>query len=284
MINILTDTCRSIIVGNSRKDNGCTFYQKSSYLGDIDLKEICRKFINGYADAILLNDDLLNLQYKSLLELVLSDDLFTLKEKHVYNGCLRWARDQFIKKGKDENDGQQCREMLGNVLYQIILASTDSTKSASTLENCNILTTKELGLLFHSRLTGKQHPDITFNCALRKPDTVIRVNRKHGGYLCSLNSARMTLEDSLIVTVNKDVILRAVLLLGSDAYLPSGTLLIPASNKHLQCVNIEQNEENIDKNEIPITKWLEANRTMVPEQGGHWRAITLTDDLNVNRL
>lgn len=91
----------------------------------------CKEDICIYAKQILRSSSFLKCDYV-LLEYILRCDSLACNEKHVFNGCIAWAKSS-CKRNKEPTNAANLRSKLKNSIYQIRFGSMTSEEFASCI-------------------------------------------------------------------------------------------------------------------------------------------------------
>lgn len=118
----LLNECFTTCVESSKEmltsENMCSGYELAILFEDDDLKKFCEEKISEHAEEVFRSSTFLTCG-SNLLRRILQLNSLDCDETVVFDGCMKWAKASCIRKGLDEDNMQNIRSQLGDLLYEI---------------------------------------------------------------------------------------------------------------------------------------------------------------------
>ncbi|KAL3089424.1 hypothetical protein niasHT_027794 [Heterodera trifolii] len=171
-IDALADPCLQFPISTLR--NVFLAYALATLLQLEDFAHKCLAYIDKNADSLIRSDDFLQVDQKTLCEILERDQLQICGEISIWKAALRWADCQCLQNGH-ECSAENRRAALGPALFQIRFPLFQPTKFSEIIVPSGILTMEEeLGIYqfychpnfqwlhplkfpFHGRVSDRHH-------------------------------------------------------------------------------------------------------------------------------
>ena len=112
----LTEKCSAFLKDNLDTGNVCVILDQAMSFNEVELVEKCMAIVRNNTEDILKSVDFATAS-PSVLERILQCDELSSSEIELFKAYHSWAKNKCQQKG--EASGDDCREVLGNLLYKI---------------------------------------------------------------------------------------------------------------------------------------------------------------------
>lgn len=116
-INVCTAFCESTLT----LDNMCFSYELALLFEQKELEQRCESMIIENPEGVLQSNSFLNCEL-NLVRHILKLNLLGCAESVLFEACMAWAKVACIRKDLDEDDVQNLRSQLGNLVHEINFA------------------------------------------------------------------------------------------------------------------------------------------------------------------
>ncbi|XP_062567884.1 BTB/POZ domain-containing protein 2-like [Saccostrea cucullata] len=214
----LKEACNSYLKNHINEESVCAIMENAKLFNLNDLLTRCIDFIvqsEATAKTFLKSHGFLSLSRECLMSLLKLDTL-PVNEEFLYKSLRLWSHKNCEKDGKDVNNSENIRSMMGDLLYQIGFPLMSLETFWKEVAWDNILTTQEKDQI-SKFIVGIHAGDVMpFLTNPRKKVISIYRGTPHK-VSCNLNGDI----DALKFKVNKSLHIRGLILLGSLDYNPS---------------------------------------------------------------
>lgn len=148
----LVELCSDFLEKNIDVKNVCQIIEQAIFYEMEPLKERCLSFITKNATKVLSSPGFINLSHATLLNILKSNEL-ECDEIYIFKATMKWAEHKCESKS-----GQNIRDQLGEVLYQIRFPIIPMEKFARVVTPSGILTNEEIVMLYQFTATKGSTP------------------------------------------------------------------------------------------------------------------------------
>ena len=161
----LKRVCVEYLETNVDASNACLLLSQSRILEEPELTQRCLDVIDSRTEEALQSDSFTDIDYQTLEQILSRDTLFA-KETLIFAAATRWAEAECTRQGR-EITPDQCREVLGDALYLVRLATMSQDEFADGAGQSGILSKQEIIDIFFF-FSAKNKPKLRFSTIRRK--------------------------------------------------------------------------------------------------------------------
>ena len=142
----LTTKCTEFLSERTDPSNACTILDQSLLFNEPELAKKCLTIIKVHSKEAFSAESMVKISHSTLIK-ILDLEMFTVKEIHVFQSAVNWAKYQCKKNGV-EPTGINMRKSLGKALYKIRFPDIENIDFANIVTKCEILNSAEVIALF----------------------------------------------------------------------------------------------------------------------------------------
>ena len=165
----LAQLCVEYLETKVDASNACLLLRYSRLFGETELMERCLHIIDSQAHDALQSDNISGVDYQTL-EQILGRDNLRADETVVFKSAVCWAEAECTRQGRNSSP-QQCREVLGDVLYLIRFPIMTQSDFADGACQSGLINKQEMiDILLHFA-AKKNKAKLRFSTTSRAPQT-----------------------------------------------------------------------------------------------------------------
>ena len=147
LVPSLADKCTEYLRKHLEASNAFSILPQAQKFEDKDLEKRCWNVIELHTEEAVTSDDFVTLE-RSVVESVVKRERLNVKEVDLFKAVDRWATKEVERQGLNP-DGEVKRKILGEEIVKSVRFPLMSQKEfASVVFDLDILTKKEIGLMF----------------------------------------------------------------------------------------------------------------------------------------